>query len=243
VGGDEFLVLLPDTDEDGAARLAERIRAQVSDTPVDNPGGPFHVTVTIGCASGATVDPGELVRAADAALYAAKARGRNRVDVSRARLRDKGDAITVLIVDDHRLEAEGLSRLIGREEDLLVVGVVTTANAALEAAKVITPDVVLLDYALPDADGVSTARLLRQSVQDSKVIIVTAEPSDEIMLRVVGSDCSSHVDKTEAPDVLVSTIRLVHAGDTEMFPTRLRSLASLPRRGAISTSAMRRTRS
>jgi two-component system, cell cycle response regulator len=81
-GGEEFLVLSSITDADAAAVLAERLRAAVADEPVEIDGaGRIRVTVSIGCAAG-TVDAEGLVREADAALYEAKAQGRNRVVVA-----------------------------------------------------------------------------------------------------------------------------------------------------------------
>jgi diguanylate cyclase (GGDEF)-like protein len=83
-GGEEFLVLSATTDASAAARLAERIRAAIADEPfaIDGAEG-LRVTVSIGCAAG-TGDAEALVREADAALYEAKAQGRNRAVIAGA---------------------------------------------------------------------------------------------------------------------------------------------------------------
>lgn len=82
-GGEEFLVVLPDAGSEEAVAVAERLRADIAAMPVDLPGCPPHVTVTIGVA---TLLPGETTSAtiarADAALYAGKRQGRNRVVVA-----------------------------------------------------------------------------------------------------------------------------------------------------------------
>ncbi len=79
-GGEEFLVVAPYSDLDAAATLGERIRTWVGDTPIPLPdGGALTVTISVGCAAGSDQAWEELVRRADAALYAAKASGRNRV--------------------------------------------------------------------------------------------------------------------------------------------------------------------
>jgi two-component system cell cycle response regulator len=78
-GGEEFLVILPETDIDGATTLAERIRASVASAPFTHGPHRFVVTISAGCAAGAAGDTDELVRRADVALYRAKAEGRNRV--------------------------------------------------------------------------------------------------------------------------------------------------------------------
>jgi diguanylate cyclase (GGDEF)-like protein len=81
-GGEEFLVLLPDTDHTGALEVAEKIRHAIEQTEMPVIGT---VTGSLGVAAlpEDAVEPDQLIRKADRALYAAKARGRNRVEVSR----------------------------------------------------------------------------------------------------------------------------------------------------------------
>ena len=79
MGGDEFVLLLAATDQAGAERLAERVRAAVADKPIPTRLGPVAATVSVGVATSDGSDPAELLRQADVALYAAKAAGRNAV--------------------------------------------------------------------------------------------------------------------------------------------------------------------
>jgi two-component system cell cycle response regulator len=82
-GGEEFLVVLPNTATQGAAELAERLRQAVAEEPCRLPdGGAVQVTISLGCAASLTDDAGPLVRSADAAMYEAKESGRNRVVVA-----------------------------------------------------------------------------------------------------------------------------------------------------------------
>jgi diguanylate cyclase (GGDEF)-like protein len=82
-GGEEFLVVLPDTGIQGAAELAERLRQVIADEPCRLPaGGALPVTISLGCAASVVDDVATLVRSADAAMYQAKQSGRNRVVVA-----------------------------------------------------------------------------------------------------------------------------------------------------------------
>jgi two-component system cell cycle response regulator len=77
LGGDELIVVLPDTDVEGATTAAESIRAEVAASPVRTSAGPIEVTVSIGSAAWAGDELARLLERADAALYAAKTSGRN----------------------------------------------------------------------------------------------------------------------------------------------------------------------
>jgi two-component system, cell cycle response regulator len=82
-GGEEFLVVLPNTGADGAGELAERLRRVVADEPCQlGDGGSIQVTISVGCAASLMDDAGTLVRSADVAMYRAKESGRNRVVVA-----------------------------------------------------------------------------------------------------------------------------------------------------------------
>jgi two-component system cell cycle response regulator len=78
LGGEEFLALLPDTDEDAGARVMEKLRSEVGAAPAVHDGRPLSVTVSIGTATWDDELPQELLHRADEALYAAKAAGRDR---------------------------------------------------------------------------------------------------------------------------------------------------------------------
>jgi diguanylate cyclase (GGDEF)-like protein len=83
-GGEEFLVLLPGSDADKAAEVAERMRSKMEDDPIEIDGTLVEVRISLGVAQyrPAMDSPGQLVKRADVALYAAKGRGRNRVEIA-----------------------------------------------------------------------------------------------------------------------------------------------------------------
>jgi two-component system, cell cycle response regulator len=92
-GGEEFLVVLPNTAAQGAAELAERLRQVVAGEPCPLPdGGAVPVTISLGCAASVIDDAATLVRSADAAMYEAKESGRNRVVVAASDELQRGTA-------------------------------------------------------------------------------------------------------------------------------------------------------
>ena len=82
LGGDEFIVALPETPADGAATAAESIRAAVGSRPVETSAGPIEVTISVGSAAWTDEDLGGLLERADGALYDAKAQGRDRASAA-----------------------------------------------------------------------------------------------------------------------------------------------------------------
>jgi EAL domain-containing protein (putative c-di-GMP-specific phosphodiesterase class I) len=147
--------------------------------------------------------------------------------LQRDRRKDVGAAtIDVLVVDDHQLLADGIVRLLEREADIAVVGVAGTCAEGVDAVRELHPSVVLLDYVLPDGDGIQLARQLRVQHPDVRVVLLTGSGRTRALSGAVAAECSAYVEKTKAFQELVGVIRSVHAGGT-VFP--LDQLAELPR--------------
>lgn len=139
--------------------------------------------------------------------------------------------------------AVSLGRLLQAVADMDVVSVVGTAAAGHEAATRLRPDVVLLDYQLPDMDGITTAVGIKQAAPSVQVVILTgADPDEALALRAVEAGCLGFVTKSSPVDELVAAIRAAAAGEALISPSMLAVL--LPRlersyRGPASTLSFR----
>src|SRR4029077_17355121 len=89
--------------------------------------------------------------------------------------------IRVVIVDDHEMVAESLRRVLGAEDDIEVVALAGTAAEALVAAVAHAPDVILMDYLLPDGDGVAATARIRERLPDVKVILLTGSALPDVL--------------------------------------------------------------
>jgi DNA-binding NarL/FixJ family response regulator len=127
--------------------------------------------------------------------------------------------IRVVIVDDHDLYADSLSRLLRDVADIEVLGREASASAALRLIEERRPDVALVDYRLPDRDGIATAALLRTAVPDLRVIILTGVAGTGLVGQALATGCSGFLTKDRSADELVAAIRLVYAGQTFVSPT------------------------
>lgn len=135
--------------------------------------------------------------------------------------------IRVLVVEDQTMFAEALCRLLGEEEDLQLVGTASTMGAAISAVQAAKPDVVLMDYVLGDGDGVATARAIKRTSPDTKVVMLTGFAEPSVLVSAIEAGCSGFITKNQASQELVRGVRRAHDGEAVIEPAMLAGL--LPR--------------
>ena len=128
-------------------------------------------------------------------------------------------AVRVVIADNHEMVAHSLGIAIGNEPGLEVVGTATSVADCLRLADELTPDVVVMDPRLGDADGDSleAARRLRTAWPDVYVVILTADSDAGALTRALDTGCSGFVTKRARLEELVMAIRTAANGSTT-FP-------------------------
>ncbi len=121
--------------------------------------------------------------------------------------------INVLLVEDHRLMFEGLSSLLAEYPDINVLGVATTVADAIAKASLLKPDLVLMDYRLPDGDGAQASERIRATLPDTAVLFLSADPSEGSMMRAIEAGASGYVSKAASAEELVGSIRKAAEGE------------------------------
>jgi DNA-binding NarL/FixJ family response regulator len=137
--------------------------------------------------------------------------------------------IRVLIVDDHEVLASSLAKTLDTEPDLLSVGVAGSLKQAAELIRTTAPDVLLLDHRLPDGDGVAAIGRLRELRPSMAVIVLTASPSEHLMVAAVEAGVSGFLSKTRSLAEVTSAVRAAAIGEAVISPEMLARL--LPRLG------------
>ncbi|HYM67111.1 MAG TPA: response regulator transcription factor, partial [Patescibacteria group bacterium] len=131
----------------------------------------------------------------------------------------------VLIADDQQLVRAGLRMILEHEPDIEVVGEASDGEEALEAARRLRPDILLMDIRMPRMDGLEATRnLLAQPGVATRVLILTTFEIDEYVYEAVRAGASGFLLKTAPPDDLVRAMRVVAAGDALLSPSVTRSL-------------------
>ena len=135
--------------------------------------------------------------------------------------------IRVMSVDDHRLVRDGISLIVAREPDMVVVASASTAEEAIALYGVHRPDVTLMDLQLGAMSGVEAILAIRQLNPQAGVIVVTMFHGDDDVYRAMQAGASAYLVKDTLSDELVRVIREVHTGShlldsglTERLKTR-----------------------
>jgi DNA-binding NarL/FixJ family response regulator len=145
--------------------------------------------------------------------------------------------IQILLIDDHSLFRESLSRLLQTESDLRIVATTASATEALAVPQLKEVDIVLLDYDLGHEQGTQFLDHARDHGFAGRVLMVTAGMSDSVMLRALENGSSGVFLKHSSPNRLVEAIRKVFAGEVWLDPAVTRAIiaaatgnATTPRR-------------
>ena len=150
------------------------------------------------------------------------------------------DRISVLVVDDHTLFRRGVRKMVDAEEDMCVVGEAATGWEALEQARALMPDVVLMDIRMPDPsagsrqalDGIEATRILHREMPHTGILFVTMFQDDEFVFRGLQAGGRGSILKDDDPETMLRAIRAVAHGESLLGPTiaekMMRQFAALP---------------
>jgi DNA-binding NarL/FixJ family response regulator len=136
-------------------------------------------------------------------------------------------SISVLVCDDHRLLADGLGALLGLQPDIEVVGIAGSVAEVVAVAASRRPDVVLMDYDLPDGTGVDATRTVLESSPATRVVILTSFADEAVLLGAIHAGATGFVTKHSDSPALADAVRLAAAGESVIPPDLLSRL--LPR--------------
>jgi NarL family two-component system response regulator LiaR len=150
------------------------------------------------------------------------------------------DAITILIVDDHTLFRTGVRKMLEAEPDMRVVGEAASGQEALEQARKLLPDVILMDIKMPDPEagpgedltGIEATRILHREMPHLGIIFCTMFENDDFVFAGLKAGGRGYILKDDDPDTMLRAIRAVGHGESLLGPSIaekvMRQFAALP---------------
>jgi len=139
-------------------------------------------------------------------------------------------ATRVLIVDDHPLTRDALAGLL-TQHDFNVVGQAADGEQAVEVARELQPDLILLDLSMPGIGGLGALPLLREAAPGCEVVMVTASVAEENLLAAIRAGAAGYLLKTEPPDRIVEFLRGAADGEAALSGSIARRLLENVRDG------------
>jgi two-component system response regulator DevR len=126
--------------------------------------------------------------------------------------------LRLLIVDDHEVVRQGLVALLDRREGFEVVAEAATVAEAVEQARKLEPDVVVMDVRLPDGTGIEACREIRAELPGTRVVMLTSYPDEEAVLSAIIAGASGYLLKQIRARDLVSALQAVGRGESLLDP-------------------------
>ncbi len=134
------------------------------------------------------------------------------------------DKIRILVVDDHAIMRDGIQALLGAHDDIELVGEASDGKEAVKKVLELTPDVVIMDIAMPGMDGLEAIRRIRKKSPEVRVLVLTQYDNREYVLSSVKAGADGYVPKRALGSELVSAIRAVYKGDSFLYPSAAAAL-------------------
>jgi DNA-binding NarL/FixJ family response regulator len=132
--------------------------------------------------------------------------------------------IRVLVAEDHSVMRGGLVELLGVADDLEVVGTAANGAEAIELARDLQPDVVLMDISMPDVDGIRATGSIVETQPESRVVMLTAFSDRDRVVAALDAGAIGYLLKDSEPDEVLEAIRAAARGDAPLAPRAARQL-------------------
>jgi DNA-binding NarL/FixJ family response regulator len=134
--------------------------------------------------------------------------------------------IGVVLIDDHRMFAESLGRLLDAELGIDILGIAVTGRDGIEKVARLKPHVALVDFQMPGSDGIAVASEIVRGNAGVKVVILTGSTDERVLLAAIEAGCAGVITKDRAADEVAEAVRRAAAGEAFISPAALGHLLS-----------------
>lgn len=158
-------------------------------------------------------------------------------------MRVDASPIRIMIADDQEIIRQGLTIILDHQDDMTVVGQAEDGQQAVEMARALKPDVILMDIKMPRVNGIQATRTITSEMPHTQVIILTTYDTDDWVFDGVRAGAQAYLLKDASTEELTAAIRGVHRGESQLDPAIARKVMDEFRRMSGSSDATIETRS
>lgn len=138
------------------------------------------------------------------------------------------ETIRVLLVDDHMLVLDGLQARLAMEPHIEIVGTANNGEEALKAARLLSPDVVIMDVSMPVLNGLEATKRFNTELPGTRILILSMHDDREYILSLIQTGASGYVLKDVSSHELINAIETVHSGNTYFSSGASNALFQMP---------------
>lgn len=136
------------------------------------------------------------------------------------------DKIRIMLADDHPVTRAGLRKFLNKATDIEVVAEAADGNQALELARQLVPDVLLLDIELPGLKGMEVARELQAIGSPTRILVLSTYDDKQFIFGLLGNGAAGYLTKEEVPETIVEAVRGVARGEKGWVSRRVAAIMS-----------------
>jgi NarL family two-component system response regulator LiaR len=145
------------------------------------------------------------------------------------------EKIKVLLADDHVIVREGTKELVQRQPDMQVVAEASDGVEAVELSRLYRPDVIVMDIAMPNMNGIEATKQIKKILPSTAVLILTAYDSDQYIMALLAAGAAGFLLKNVRGNQLIDAIRAVYSGESILQPSTTRRVIDHLKVKAIKT--------
>jgi two-component system response regulator NreC len=138
--------------------------------------------------------------------------------------KQSNSTIRILLADDHAILRSGLKALLNMEADLEVVGEASNGREAIQMAKQLSPDVIVMDISMPEMDGLQAAEEIHRLGLPCRIVMLTVHADEDYLFQTLRMGASGYVLKSSADTELIDAIRTAHRGEVFLYPSAVKKL-------------------
>ncbi|WP_308160715.1 MULTISPECIES: response regulator transcription factor [unclassified Bacillus (in: firmicutes)] len=127
-------------------------------------------------------------------------------------------SIRVLIADDHHVVRRGLVFFLRTQKELEIIGEAANGKEAVDQAKLLKPDIILMDLVMPEMDGIQATKIIKKEQPDIKIMMLTSFSDQDHVIPALEAGASGFQLKDIQPDELVTSIKKIIGGENQLHP-------------------------